>query len=158
MTANASEHHVRRAVVTGLTKYLAEARHAQGTKFSVRYVLEKNMMLIERTIYDKEAQDLKPDQVDFLLLAQTELAKHPGGDAVLLTLCNDLYLLDVLEEEAYEQWWEDARSQANEEMKDVRLKTAPWIKALAEAEEESSEEEGEEDDQAADDDTESEDD
>jgi len=156
MTANASEHQVRRAVVTGVTKYLAEARHTQGSKFSARQVLEKNTMLIERTIYDKEAQGLKPDQVDFLLLAQTELAKYPEGDAVLLTLCNDLYLLDVLEEEAYEQWWGDSRSQANEEMRNARLKTAPWIKALAEAEEESSE--GEEDDEVVDDENESEDD
>lgn len=136
MSANASEHQVRRAVVNGLIKHLVEARKL-GT--AAKQTLQNNKMLIERTMFDKDT-DEKPDQVDFLLLAQTELSKKAEGDAVLLSLCNDMYMLDLIEQEGLEQWWDSERSTNSEEMRLVRGKAAAFMTALAEAVSESEDE------------------
>jgi len=141
MAANASEHQIRRAVVSAMMKHVVEARKAG---IAVKEVFTKNKMLVERTIFDKD-EEKKTDQVDFLLMAQTELSRRPEGDAVLLAVCNELYLADVLEEAGFEQWWENEKSVASEEMRNVRMQTEKLVKTLTEDSESESESEEEDD-------------
>lgn len=161
MTANATEHQVRRAVVTALIKYLAEARTTGVT--TVKHVLGNNTMLFERIMFDKE-RDLKDDQVDFLLLVQKDLAGRKDGDGsegIMLQFCNELYMLDVLEQEALEQWFDDDRSMAGEGMDVVRKQVEKFMEVLvalesesesvSESASESVEEEGDEDEESEDD-------
>ncbi|CAG8082930.1 unnamed protein product [Penicillium nalgiovense] len=70
---------------------------------------------------------------------------------VLLFTAKSLYELDLIEEEAYDQWWNDERSSNSEEMRTVRSQTQQFVDWLAEAEEESSEEESEEESEESDD-------
>jgi len=125
-----------------MMKHLAETRKTGGV--TVKEVLTKNKMLVERTIFDKELE-AKKDQVDFLLLAQGDLAKRPEGDAVLLAVCNELYLLDVLDEDGFEQWWEDERGTASDELKAVRAQTEKLVKTLTEDSDGSSDDDNDDD-------------
>lgn len=70
--------------------------------------------------------------------------QHNRGDTVLLFTAKELYDLELVEEEAYEQWWDDERSSGSEELKSVRGQTQQFVDWLANAEEEESEEESEE--------------
>ncbi len=142
MSANATDHQLRRAVTTAFMRYIAEARKSG---VSTQNVLSKNKMVLDRTIFDKDA-DEKTDQVDFLLLAQTELAKKSDGEIVLRSVCHELYMLDVLEEVGLQQWWNDGRSSATVEMKLVRGKTGELLKKLAELDSESEDEKEDEED------------
>ncbi|KAI1966620.1 translation initiation factor eIF-2B epsilon subunit, GEF [Ophidiomyces ophidiicola] len=144
MSANASEHQVRRAVVTAFMKYvqrqIEEASVSPGE--AVKQVLTKYKDILSRIVFDQEA-DEKPDQVDLLLLFQQDLVERSKGDMILLFTAKELYDLEIVEDEAYEQWWEDQRSVATEALKDVRGKTQPFIDWLMEddSDEEDSEEE-----------------
>lgn len=131
MAANASEHQIRKAVVTGLMKYMSQLRSSGKQP---KEVLSTNRSMIERTIFDASRRE-KTDQVDFLLLAQANLAGRPDGGSVLMSVCNDLYLLDTFEEDlfevdAFKQWWDDERSTATDEMRQVREKTAQFMEVI----------------------------
>ncbi|KAL4934008.1 translation initiation factor eIF2B catalytic subunit epsilon [Aspergillus undulatus] len=144
MTANASDHEVRRAVTSAFTKRVAQLMEGgQSASDAVHDIFSKYHEIIERALFDRDT-DVKPDQVDLLVLFQQELVPKPRGDMVLLFLAKELYELEVVEEEALEQWWGDERSTATEEMRKVRVQTQQFIDWLAEAEEEGSSEEEEE--------------
>lgn len=164
MSANASEHSVRRAIVTALIRWCVESKRNSTASVQqvVKPILAANKMLIQRNIFDKgeTAAGKKPDQVDLLLLMQHDLASRvdKGGEMALGTenmltaVCLGLYE-DVLEQEGLEQWWEDERSQTGEGMKSVRgqmTKFMETIMAETESEEESSEEEDDADDSDSD--------
>ena len=82
------------------------------------------------------------DQVDFLLSLQKDLVHRREGAMVLFALCKELYARDILEEEGFEAWWKNERSE-NGEMGKVREKATQFMEWLRSAEEESSEEEEE---------------
>lgn len=147
MSANASEHQVRRAVVSAFMKRIQQLIDGgMGTGEAVRDVFSKYRDVIERCIFDKQSEE-KPDQVDFLLLLQQDLLHRNEGDSILLYAAKDLYDLDIVEEEAYEQWWSDEKSSSNEEMRKVRSQAHQFIEWLANAEEEESDEEEDESDE-----------
>lgn len=148
MAANASEHQIRQAVAAGLVQFISQA---EGARAQPKTVLSANKSIIERTIFDASQKE-KTDQVDFLLLTQVNLARRQGGDSLLMSICNDLYLLDTFEEDlfevdAFKQWWNDGRSTATEEMKQVREKTARFIEIVVDEDEESESEEDEDGEQ-----------
>jgi translation initiation factor eIF-2B subunit epsilon len=91
-------------------------------------------------LFDRQKEQ-KKDQVDLLLLLQQDLVHRSKGDTVLLFTAKSLYELELVDEEAYDQWWNDERSSATEEMRTVRGQAQQFVDWLAEAEEESSEEE-----------------
>ena len=97
-------------------------------------------------MFDRESVT-KTDQVDFLLLLQQDLVTRPRGETVLLFTAKELYDLELIEEEAYEQWWADERSSNTDDMKKVRSQTQQFVDWLANAEEEESSEEEEEDEE-----------
>lgn len=145
MTTNASEHQVRRALVIALVRRISEVvQSGQGIKQATEQVLSPHQNLIARTMFDKDASS-KVDQIDFLLLLQADLAPRNEGDSMLLHISMKLYEMDVLEDEAFEQWWSDPKSSENEGLQKVRGKTQQFIDFLAQSDEESSEEEEDED-------------
>lgn len=156
MAANASEHAVRRAVVAGLIGYILRLRE-EGSKVSIKSVVEENGDLIKRVVYDNG------DQVDLLLCVQRELVagKGPGEEllkdrqTVLLSVLNALYGEDLVEGEAVVKWWEDERGVEGEGMRSVRgHRDMERLVGIAKAEGESSgsgsgeEEESEEDEES----------
>lgn len=146
MTANASDNQVRRAIVSSFMKYVQQVvEGGKGAGDAVHEVFSKYREVIERTLYDRN-KDEKNDQVDLLLQLQQDLVHRNKGDTILLFTAKELYELEVVDEEAYEQWWDDERSSNSEELRTVRAQAQQFVDWLAEAEEESSEEEDSDED------------
>lgn len=147
MTANASDNQIRRAVVAAFMKRVQQLMEEQGKGAgdAVREIWGTYREIVERCMFDRESA-VKADQVDLLLLLQQDLVSRPRGDTVLLFTAKELYELELLEEEAFEQWWADARSSASDELKKVRVQAQQFVDWLANAEEEDSDEEESDDD------------
>lgn len=148
MSTNASQHEVRKAVVAAFLKRvsnLSAGDNASGisAREAVMEVFRKYKGLIERTMFDKDA-DEKVDQVDFLLLLQKEVLGRPNGDQLLLFVTKEVYDSDIIEEDGVLQWWENERS-AEEGMGKVRHLTEQFITFLREAEEDDDSEDEDED-------------
>jgi translation initiation factor eIF-2B subunit epsilon len=143
MSANASDNQVRRAIVTSFMKHIQQLMEGgKGAGQAVLSVFTAYKEVVERTLFDRNKEQ-KNDQVDLLLALQHDLIHRNKGDTVLLFTAKSLYELDLIEEEAYDQWWNDERSSNTEEMRTVRSQTKQFVDWLAEAEEESSEDESE---------------
>ncbi|KAF2457670.1 nucleotide-diphospho-sugar transferase [Lineolata rhizophorae] len=147
MTANASEHMTRRAVAAAFARRvaaLAEGGAGLGVRQAAREALRPHKSLIGRTMFDRgDRSGRKSDQVDFLLLLQEELTKRENGGSIMLFVANELYDLDVVEQEGFEQWWEDGRSMEGEGRKRVREGMRQFMEVLL-AEDDDDEEEEEE--------------
>lgn len=147
MTANASDNQVRRAVVSAFMKRIQQIMDGgRGAGEAVRDIFGTYREIVERCMFDRDST-VKTDQVDLLLLLQQDLITRPRGDTVLLFTAKELYDLELLEEEAYEQWWEDERSSNSEDLKKVRTQAQQFVDWLANAEEEESSEGEEESDE-----------
>lgn len=145
MSTNASDHQVRRAVVSSFVKRVMQlVKSGQPVKSAVAQVFGQHKELIDRSIFDKNASD-KADQVDFMLLLQADLSHKENGDTVLLSAATKLVELDSVEEDGMLQWWEDEKSSESEGMRDVREKTRSLIEFLQQESDEDSDEESEED-------------
>lgn len=141
MTANASDVQVRRAVVSSFMKYISQLMEGgKGAGEAVHEVFSKYREVVDRTLFDRN-KDVKKDQVDLLLQLQQDLVHRNKGDTILLFTAKELYELELVDEEAYEQWWEHEASSSTEEMRKVRGQAQQFVDWLANAEEESSEEE-----------------
>ncbi|KAK4991461.1 translation initiation factor eIF-2B epsilon subunit, GEF [Elasticomyces elasticus] len=152
MSANASEHQQRRAVVAAFMKRIsALIESGSAIPEAVKQTIPVHRTLIERVIFDK-SREAKDDQVDLLLLIQADLVHRNAGDSILVFVCNSLTLSDVIEDRGFEQWWNNERSVQGEEMAKVRAKTQQFIDVLLADEESGSEEESEEGEQSNDDD------
>jgi len=146
MSTNASDHQVRRAVVSSFVKRVMQLIHSgPSVKQAVTQIFGQHKELIDRSIFDKNASD-KADQVDFMLLLQADLGHRENGDVILLSAATKLVELDSIEEEGMIQWWEDERSRESEEMERVRLKTKSLIEFLQQESDDESEDEDEDED------------
>lgn len=144
MTANASDHQVRRAIVSAFMKQIQQLMEGgKGAGDAAKDVFSKYREVVDRCMFDRESHK-KPDQVDLLLLIQQDLVQRPRGDTILLFTAKELYDLELVEEEAYEQWWADERSSNTDELRKVRNQAQQFVDWLANAEEEDSSEEEEE--------------
>jgi translation initiation factor eIF-2B subunit epsilon len=145
MSTNASDHQVRRAVVSSFVKRIIQLINSgQTVKSAVAMVFGQHKELIDRAIFDKNASD-KVDQVDFMLLLQADLSHKENGEAILLSTATKLVELDSIEEDGMLQWWDDEKSSESEELKKVREKTKSLIEFLQQESEDESEEESDED-------------
>ena len=155
MSANASEHNVRRAVVTAFMKYIQQVIEdgSTGPAEAVKKLFTKYKDIVDRIVFDRNSDD-KPDQVDLLLLFQQDLtlADRKRAEAVLLFTAKELYDLEIVDEEAFSQWWEDERSTSSEAMKKVRMQTQAFIDWLesADSESESDDDDDEDEDEESD--------
>lgn len=148
MTANASDQAMRRAVVVSFMKHIQHLMEGgKGAGEAVHDVFSKYREVVDRCCLFDRNKEAKKDQVDLLLLLQQDLIHRHKGDTVLLFTAKELYELELVDEEAYEQWWRDERSTVSEEMRTVRAQAQQFVDWLAEAEEESSEEEEDESDE-----------
>lgn len=146
MSTNASQHEVRRALVTALVRRISSLVNSDsgsgkpiGAGEAVRLLFSDYRTLIERTMFDRDAA-LKGDQVDFLMLVQKEVSGRPIGDKILLFVAKESSDLDIVEVDGVLQWWEDERSKEGE-MGKVRALTETLIKFLQEEDDEESDEE-----------------
>lgn len=147
MAVNANPHEVRRAVVAAFVKRIStliegdtsSGLAAKSSEAAVKEVLGKYNALVERNIFDQSDQEQKPDQVDFLLLVQKEVAGKVNEEGILLFVAKEAYFLELVEEDGVLQWWEDERSGADG-LRRARGLMEPFIRFLQEAEEEESEE------------------
>lgn len=148
MSTNASQHEVRKAVVAAFIKRVAHLSAGGdasgiGAREAVSQVFQKYKGLVERTMFDKDA-DEKVDQVDFLLLLQKEVLGRPKGDQLLLFVTKEMYDSDIVEEDGVLQWWDDERGTEGD-MGTVRRLTEQFITFLKEAEEDDESEDDDED-------------
>ncbi|KAJ5707802.1 translation initiation factor eIF-2B subunit epsilon [Penicillium malachiteum] len=148
MTANASDVQVRRAIVASFMKHVQQLMEGgKNASEAVHQIFSTYREVVDRTLFDRAKQE-KKDQVDLLLQLQQDLVHRNKGANILLFTAKELYDLELVDEEAYEQWWSDSRSSETEEMRTVRSQAQQFVEWLANAEEEESseEEESEEDD------------
>ena len=160
MSADASPSQVRRAVIAAFMKRIAGlVEEGSSPAQAVKKTIPVHKMLLERTLFDRgEDHESKGDQVDFLLLVQSDLCHRKDGEQVMLFASNELVMNDVVDAEGFEQWWADERSLASEELKGVRSKMGPFMEAiLADSESSSEEEESGSEEEEEDDDDEDED-
>jgi translation initiation factor eIF-2B subunit epsilon len=139
MSTNASDHQVRRAVVSSFVKRILQLiKSGETIKAAVAQVFGQHKELIDRAIFDKNA-DSKVDQIDFMLLLQADLSHRENGDSILLSAATKLTELDSIEEDGIIQWWEDEKSSETEDLKKVRAKTGALVEFLQQESEEESE-------------------
>jgi translation initiation factor eIF-2B subunit epsilon len=145
MSTNASDHQVRRAVVSSFVKRILQLIKSGSTvKAAIAEVFGQHKELIDRAIFDK-ASSSKTDQVDFMLLLQADLGQRENGDTILLSAATKLTELDSVEEDGILQWWEDERGTETEELKKVREKTRALVEFLQQESEDESEEDSADD-------------
>jgi translation initiation factor eIF-2B subunit epsilon len=145
MSTNASDHQVRRAVVSSFVKRILQLiKSGETTKAAIAQVFGQHKELIDRAIFDKNASS-KTDQVDFMLLLQADLSHRENGDSILLSAATKLTELDCIEEEGIIQWWEDEKGTENADLEKVREKTRALVEFLQQESEDESEEEDEDD-------------
>lgn len=143
MTVDVSQHEIRRAVVTAFLKRVANLEASGlGARESVHKVFGKYKAVLDRTIFDKEAQ-MKPDQIDLLILVQEQLVSHAKGDSLMLFIAKELYDIGVVEKDGILKWWDDKRSK-NGELTKVRGLTEKFISYLEEEEDDDDEDDDEE--------------
>lgn len=144
LSSNAEGKQVRRAVAVAFMKRIASLVEGGSTaQQAATKVIPPNKLLIEKCVLDHQ-QAQKTEQVEFLLFMQTDLVHRKQGDKILLFVCYALATNDLVEAEGFEQWWNDERSTASEELKNVRADTKKLVDTLLE---ESEEEEEDDDDE-----------
>lgn len=145
MSADATPHQVRRAVVAAFMKRVAALMEGGSTAAqAVKNTIPDQETLLKRTMFDHgDKHEEKSDQVDFLLLMQADLCHRKDGEKIMLHASNELVLADVVETEGFEQWWEDEKSVAGEDMVQVRSMMGPFMDAIMEESEEESDEDDE---------------
>lgn len=145
MGEDADYHRVRRAIIAAFmqrVQFLIDSQ-SLGVGAAVSQVLRKYPVVFNKTIFDKD-KTVKSDQVDFLLSLQKDLVHRSKGESLLFATTQELYEMDVMEEDGINQWWEDERSSNQLEMRRVRAQTQRFVEWLATAEEDSEEEDSDE--------------
>ena len=80
MSTNASDHQVRRAVVSSFVKRVTQlTKSGEAIKSAVAQVFGQHKELIDRSIFDKNAES-KTDQIDFMLLLQADLCNEKSTE------------------------------------------------------------------------------
>ncbi len=124
------------------------AESGMSVKQAVAEAFGEHRGLVSRTMFDG-GQVEKRDQVDFLRLVEADLKHRKDGEGILLFVANDLYTTDVLEADAFEQWWMEGE---NEEGTGVRGKMKQFMDVLlAETESESGDDEDDDVEESEDD-------
>ncbi|KAL3426263.1 translation initiation factor eif-2b epsilon [Phlyctema vagabunda] len=150
LSNDATDHQIRRAIAVAFTKRISqlveneklEASKAASQAFGL-HGAEKFLKEVAIGLDKKE-----DDQVDFIRALQKDLVHRNNGALILAAISQKLYEMEVLEEEAYLKWWEEAEELGDaedEELKKVRGKTGVFINWLEEAEEEGSSDEDDSD-------------
>lgn len=146
LSNNATDTQIRRAVAVALMKRITILiESGLSAKDAVAEVLPSYKMLVEKCVVT--GKDEYSEQVDFLLHLQKDLVHRQQGDKILLFVSNVLATNDLVEAEGFEEWWNDPRGSATEELQAVRQETKPLVDVLAgESDDEDDEDEEDEED------------
>ena len=129
LSSNAEDKQVRRAVAVSLMKRIAGlVESGTSPKDAVTKTLPPNTLLVQRCVGTEK--DEYSEQVEFLLYMQTDLVHRQQGEKLLLFACNALAHHDLVEAEGFEQWWQDPRSSATDELQAVRQDTKQLVDVL----------------------------
>ena len=140
LSSNADGKQVRRAVAVALMKRVANLVESGNTpQKAVSQIITSYKLLVQRAVLDLD-KEVKEEQVEFLLYMQTDLVHRPQGDKILLYACNAMVSSKVIELEGVEQWLEDERSSASEELRTVKQETEEVMGGDSSEDEEESEE------------------
>ncbi|QIW99760.1 hypothetical protein AMS68_005278 [Peltaster fructicola] len=127
LSSNADGKQVRRAVAVALMKRVASLVEGGLTpQKAVAQTILPNRLLVERAVLDRDAK-VKVEQVEFLLFMQTDLLHRVQGSKILLYACNALAQGELVDDEGLEQWLEDPRSSASDELSEIKKETEEII-------------------------------
>jgi len=151
MSTNATEHQVRRAVVQGFMKRIAQLYEEDGKlQAAVSAVLGPYKSMLERAVDDVSEEAKVGNQKDLLLLFQSDAVERRDGDSLLLFLVKEMVDKDVVEVEAVEAWWNDPKCVEKEDMREVRGKTKQLVEFLLEDSEDEDDDDDDEDEDDSD--------
>lgn len=140
LSSNADGKQVRRAVAVALMKRIATLVEGGLTpQKAVAQTIPPNRLLVERAVLDRDAK-IKTEQIEFLLFMQTDLVHRVKGSKILLFACNALAQGELVDDEGLEQWLQDPRSSASEELKEVKKETEEIIGGEDDSEDDESDE------------------
>ena len=144
LSSNATYHQVRRAIASAFTRRITQVMNDQslGAGDAVPKVLRDYKKVFDNMLFDVNKPQ-KEDQVDFMLMMQKDLTHQPKGDLILLHVSKELYDMEVIEEEGFNQWWASPQSSAEGDMEKVRGQTKQFVEWLENAEEDSEGDESE---------------
>ncbi|KAI0430867.1 eIF4-gamma/eIF5/eIF2-epsilon [Xylaria sp. FL1042] len=151
---NASDVAMRKAVATAFVRRAVELMNAESGLDAVKAAKETLTSRAGASAFVADVGvggDSVAEQLEFALAVQkacvssTKVIEVAKAGNLLAAMLQQMYDLDVLEEEGLIAWWEDARGKEGEVMPVVRAKCQPLIEWLENAEEESDEDESEDD-------------
>ena len=147
---NASDVAMRKAVATAFVRRAVELMNAEsGGVEAVKAAKETLTSRAGASDFVKDVGvggDSESDQVEFALAVQracvstTKTIEAGKAGNLLAAMLQQMYDLDILEEEGLLAWWGDVRGKEGEMMPVVRAKCQPLIEWLENAEEESDDE------------------
>ncbi|KAI0973828.1 eIF4-gamma/eIF5/eIF2-epsilon [Xylaria arbuscula] len=157
LSNNASDVAVRKAVATAFVRRAVELMNAESSGLDAVKAAKETLTSREgATKFVKRfgvGRDSIPEQLEFALAVQkacassTKVVEAGKAGNLLAAMLQQMYDLEILEEEGLIVWWKDARGKEGEIMPVVRAKCQPLIEWLENAEEESDEDESDESDE-----------
>lgn len=152
LSNDATDHQIRRAIATAFTKRIAQL--VENEKMEPLKAASKTFGMKGAEKFLNEVavgtQKKEEDQVDFIKALQKDLVHRSSGQNILFAVCRTLYDMEVLEEDAFVEWWkecEELGESEDKEMKRVRELTKAFVDWLLTAE---SEDEDDDDDDESD--------
>ncbi|KAF2970342.1 hypothetical protein GQX73_g3183 [Xylaria multiplex] len=152
---NASDVAMRKAVATAFVRRAVELMNAESSGLDASKAAKETLTSREGAssfVADVGVGgDSVSEQLEFALAVQracvssTKVIEVGKAGNLLAAMLQQMYDLDVLEEDGLLAWWEDARGKEGEVMPVVRAKCQPLIEWLENAEEESDEDDDDSD-------------
>lgn len=144
LATNASDDMMRKAVATAFARRAAELTLPEYGSLETSKAAETALTArpgATKFISEVGVGGGETEQVEFILAVQRALSSvrtiEPAKAGTLLAaLMQQLYALDILEEEGILEWWEDERAAASEAMEGLREKAKVLVEWLENAEEE----------------------
>lgn len=156
LATNASDDMMRKAVATAFARRAAELTLPENGSLEASKAAENALTArpgATKFISEVGVGGGETEQVEFILAVQRALSSvrtvEPAKAGTLLAaLMQQLYALDILEEEGILEWWEDERASSSEALEALREKAKVLVEWLENAEEE--EDSDDEDDEDSD--------
>ncbi|PKS13005.1 hypothetical protein jhhlp_000346 [Lomentospora prolificans] len=148
---DASEAAVRKAVAVTLARRTAELHESGLEPAKAAESALRSRTGISKFVEEVGVGESEADQVEFAVALQRAVASlkslEPAKAGLLLTaMFQQLYALDILEEDGILTWWEDERAVAGNNMEVIKEKCKALVEWLENAEEEDDSDEEDDDD------------
>lgn len=145
---DASDSMMRKAVATAFARRAAELTLPEHGSLEPAKAAEKALTARQgatKFVAEVGVAGEEPEQIEFILFLQKALQHVKGVEmgragVLLAALLQQLYALDILEEEGITGWWEDERAVEGEGMTTLKDKCRVLVEWLENADEEDSDE------------------